>query len=214
MLIPLYRGPAGITKMNEELQAILNPNPDGKRKEIQYGDVLYRVGDKVLQLVNQPESNVFNGDMGTIVSIIYAKETIEKQDTLVIEFDQTEVTYLRGDLNQITHAYCCSVHKAQGSEFPIVILPMLKSYYRMLRRDILYTAMTRSRQFLIMCGEESAFEQATVRQSDISRHTSLLQRLTRTTAEPEPVSATADYILTPENVHTIDPMIGMTEVEN
>ncbi|WP_408868821.1 ATP-dependent RecD-like DNA helicase [Brochothrix campestris] len=214
VLIPLYRGPAGITKMNEELQAILNPNPDGKRKEIQYGDVLYRVGDKVLQLVNQPESNVFNGDMGTIVSIIYAKETIEKQDTLVIEFDQTEVTYLRGDLNQITHAYCCSVHKAQGSEFPIVILPMLKSYYRMLRRDILYTAMTRSRQFLIMCGEESAFEQATVRQSDISRHTSLLQRLTRTTAEPEPVSATADYILTPENVHTIDPMIGMTEVEN
>lgn len=211
VLIPMYRGPAGINKMNEELQEILNPNPEGKRKEITYGDVIYRVGDKVLQLVNQPESNVFNGDMGTIVSIIYAKETVEKQDTLVIEFDQTEVTYLRGDLNQITHAYCCSVHKAQGSEFPIVILPLLKSYYRMLRRDILYTAMTRSRQFLIMCGEEDAFAQATVRQSDVARQTSLFERLTRTTAELEPVNEAGEYILTPENIHSIDPMIGMVE---
>lgn len=134
---------------------------------------MYRVGDKVLQLVNQPESQVFNGDIGEIVSVFYAKENVEKQDMIVISFDGIEVTYIKPDLNQITHAYCCSIHKSQGSEFPIVIMPIVKSYYRMLRRNLIYTAITRSKKFLIICGEESAFQSGVNRLDDSMRQTTL-----------------------------------------
>ena len=82
----------------------------------------------MLQLVNQPESNVFNGDMGEVISIIKAKETIDKKELLVVSYDGIEVTYERNDLNQITLAYCCSIHKSQGSEFPIVIMPVVRSH--------------------------------------------------------------------------------------
>ncbi|MEI2356121.1 SF1B family DNA helicase RecD2 [Mesobacillus zeae] len=177
VLAPMYRGPAGIDRLNLLLQEIFNPNPDGSRKEMAFGDVKYRVGDKVLQLVNQPEANVFNGDMGEVVAIFYAKENTEKQDQIIVSYEGNEVTYLRQDLSQITHAYCCSVHKSQGSEFPIVILPVVKSYYRMLRRNLLYTAITRSKQFLILCGEEDAFRLGINRADDLKRNTTLVQKL-------------------------------------
>lgn len=124
VLAPMYRGPAGIDALNKMIQEMVNPNPDGKRKELVFGDITYRIGDKVLQLVNQPESNVFNGDMGEVVAIMKAKETVEKQDLLVVSFDGIEVNYQRSDLNQLTLAYCCSIHKSQGSEFPTVIMPV------------------------------------------------------------------------------------------
>ncbi|MBM7701417.1 ATP-dependent RecD-like DNA helicase [Metabacillus iocasae] len=176
VLAPMYRGPAGIDRLNVELQELFNPKQE-KRREIKHGDVVYRPGDKVLQLVNQPESNVFNGDMGEIVSLFYAKENTEKQDMLVISFDGNEVTYTKQDFNQITHAYCCSIHKSQGSEFPIVVLPIVKSYYRMLRRNLIYTAVTRSKQFLILCGEEEAFQLSVKRNDDGIRQTNLLKLL-------------------------------------
>ena len=100
VLAPMYKGPAGIDALNKQIQELVNPN-DGTRKELVFGDTIYRIGDKVLQLVNQPESNVFNGDMGEVISIIRAKETIEKQDLLIVSYDGIEVTYQRGDLNQI-----------------------------------------------------------------------------------------------------------------
>ncbi|MBY0096270.1 SF1B family DNA helicase RecD2 [Mesobacillus maritimus] len=180
VLAPMYRGPAGIDRLNLLMQEIFNPNPDGSRKEIAYGDVKYRVGDKVLQLVNQPEANVFNGDMGEIVAIFYAKENTEKQDQIIVSYEGNEVTYAKQDLSQITHAYCCSVHKSQGSEFPIVILPVVKSYYRMLRRNLLYTAITRSQQFLILCGEEDAFRLGIDRADDTKRNTTLALKLSET----------------------------------
>jgi exodeoxyribonuclease V alpha subunit len=173
----MYRGPAGIDRLNVLLQEIFNPNPDGSRKELAFGDVKYRIGDKVLQLVNQPESNVFNGDIGEIVSLFYAKENVEKQDMVVISFDGIEVTYTRQDLNQITHAYCTSVHKSQGSEFPIVIMPVARTYYRMLRRNLIYTAITRSKQFLILCGEEEALRMGVERADELSRQTTLADKL-------------------------------------
>ncbi|WP_210609509.1 SF1B family DNA helicase RecD2 [Priestia flexa] len=172
VLAPMYKGPAGIDKMNEVLQELFNP-ASHQRRELKHGDVTYRVGDKVLQLVNQPDSNVFNGDMGEIVSVFFAKENTEKQDMLVISFEGNEVTYTKQDFNQITHAYCCSIHKSQGSEFPIVVLPIVKSYYRMLRRNLLYTAVTRSKQFLILCGEEEAFQIGVNRNEDSVRQTNL-----------------------------------------
>lgn len=177
VLAPMYRGPAGIDRLNELLQELFNPNPDGTRKELAFGDVKYRIGDKVLQLVNQPEANVFNGDMGEVVAIFYAKENTEKQDQLIVSFDGIEVTYNRPDLSQITHAFCCSVHKSQGSEFPIVVLPVVKSYYRMLRRNLIYTAITRSKQFLILVGEEDALRMGIERGEDTARNTTLVERL-------------------------------------
>ncbi|MBB5324838.1 exodeoxyribonuclease V alpha subunit [Anoxybacillus tepidamans] len=176
VLAPMYRGPAGIDRLNEALQELFNPKAD-KKRELAVGDTVYRVGDKVLQLVNQPEQNVFNGDIGEVVAIFYAKENTEEQDLVVVSFDGNEVTYTRQDLTQITHAYCCSVHKSQGSEFPIVILPVVKSYYRMLRRNLLYTAVTRSKKFLVLCGEEEAFQMGVARYDDSVRQTTLAEKL-------------------------------------
>jgi exodeoxyribonuclease V alpha subunit len=225
VLAPMYRGPAGIDSLNLLMQEILNPNHDGTRKELAFGDVKYRVGDKVLQLVNQPEANVFNGDMGEIVAVFYAKENTEKQDQIVVSFEGNEVTYNRQELSQITHAYCCSVHKAQGSEFPIVILPVVKSYYRMLRRNLLYTAITRSRQFLILCGEEDAFRLGIDRAEDTKRNTTLVAKLAEAlpkageeckerpeTAAVREHGKASEELSYMEELFQADPMIGMENV--
>ena len=97
VLAPMYRGPAGIDGLNKMIQEMVNP-PGPKRKEVVFGEAIYRIGDKVLQLVNQPESNVFNGDMGEVIAIIKAKETIDKKELLVVSYDGIEVTYERNDL--------------------------------------------------------------------------------------------------------------------
>ncbi len=216
VLAPMYKGPAGIDRLNTVLQEALNGNPDGSRKEIAYGETKYRVGDKVLQLVNQPDKHVFNGDMGEVVSVFYAKENTEKQDMVVVSFEGTEVTYTRQDLGQITLAYCCSIHKSQGSEFPIVILPVVKSYYRMLRRNLIYTAITRSKQFLILCGEEDALRTG-VRQADEQmRQTTLMEKLSGFTsiesAESVGIEEEQEEIPYEEFLMNVDPMIGMDGV--
>lgn len=222
VLAPMYKGPVGIDKLNEILQEILNPNHDGTRKELAFGDVKYRIGDKVLQLVNQPENHVFNGDMGEIVSIFFAKENTEKQDMVIVSFDGAEITYTRQDLNQITHAYCCSVHKSQGSEFPIVILPVVKSYYRMLRRNLLYTAITRSKQFLILCGEEEALKMGVERADEQARLTSLSEKFKESIVEakikPELKEddhddhVLDDALTYAEILMKADPLIGMENI--
>lgn len=175
VLAPMYRGPAGINALNKMMQEIFNPN-DGNKREVVFNEVAYRVGDKVLQLVNDPEANVFNGDMGVIVGITYAKESEDKTDELTIAFDATEVVYKRNEWNKITLSYCCSIHKSQGSEFKMVILPMVSQYQRMLQRNLLYTAVTRSKDLLILLGEPRAYEQAIHRESAV-RKTTLQQRI-------------------------------------
>lgn len=215
VLAPMYKGAAGIDRLNQMLQEILNGNPNGSRKELVFGDTKYRVGDKVLQLVNQPESHVFNGDMGEVVAIFYAKENTEKQDMVVVSFDGVEVTYTRQDLNQITLAYCCSIHKSQGSEFPIVILPIVKSYYRMLRRNLIYTAITRSKQFLILCGEEEALRMGVERADEQLRQTTLaekLRELLEHKTKPIVFEDSDDHLTYEEMMMSIDPMIGMEDV--
>ena len=176
VLVPMYRGPAGIDAMNERIQASINPPAPG-RKEITYGQTVYRVGDKGLQLVNQPEANVFNGDMGEIVAIFEPNENTEKKHLVVVDFDGIEVTYERQDLNQITLAYCCSIHKAQGSEFSMVIMPVVRSYYHMLRKNLLYTGITRASDYLILCGDPEKFTEGMYRTDDMKRKTSLIPRL-------------------------------------
>lgn len=213
VLAPMYKGPAGIDALNKKIQQMVNPNDDSKRKELVFGDVTYRIGDKVLQLVNQPESNVFNGDMGEVVAILKAKETVEKQDLLVVSFEGIEVTYERSDLNQLTLAYCCSIHKSQGSEFQTVIMPVVRGYSKMLRRNLLYTGITRSRDFLILLGDPAVFRFGVERTDDATRMTTLKDRLADLAAsegdDEEIPETTGAASLTAENIHAIHPLIGM-----
>ncbi|MCM3762305.1 ATP-dependent RecD-like DNA helicase [Alkalihalobacillus oceani] len=176
VLAPMYKGPAGILALNVMLQELFNPATE-QRRELRFGEVVYRTGDIVLQLVNNPDENVYNGDRGEIVAVFYAKENAERQDQLVISFDGTEVVYPKKDLNQITHAYCCSIHKSQGSEFPIVVMPVVRSYSRMLRRNLLYTGITRAKQFLLLCGELRTMYAAITEKDELLRHSMLKEKL-------------------------------------
>ena len=234
ILAPMYKGPAGINILNERLQEIFNPN-DGTRKEVKHIDTVYRIGDKVLQLQNDPENNVFNGDIGEIIGITNAKNSELKTDELTVDFDGVEVTYLRSNWNKITLAYCCSIHKAQGSEYDIVILPMLTSYGRMLKKDILYTAVTRASKSLSLIGEPEAFVRS-IESTQNLRNTALKERLqsnkhkfesldevsTSISEDTDPkdtdtsaVEKMMSYRLTPEMVEEfeVDPMIGMENVK-
>ncbi|WP_040286682.1 SF1B family DNA helicase RecD2 [Sporosarcina koreensis] len=238
VLAPMYKGPAGIDALNRVIQEMVNP-PAAGRKEVTFGDVTYRIGDRVLQLVNQPESNVFNGDMGEVTAILKAKETVEKKDLMVVSFDGIEVSYERPDLNQLTLAYCCSIHKSQGSEFPTVIMPVVRSHRKMLRRNLLYTGITRAKNFLILCGSPQEFAEGIARVDERERQTTLKERLNGETppAQPaeEPQKAGLDMDrapeqaqpagdetestpevlpeeLTAETVLHVDPMIGMQGV--
>lgn len=238
VLAPMYKGPAGINVLNERLQEVFNPNPDGSRTEVKHIDTTYRIGDKVLQLQNDPENNVFNGDLGFITSITKAKYTELKTDIITVDFEGNEVDYLRSNWNKITLAYCCSIHKAQGSEYDIVILPLLSSYGRMLKKDILYTAITRASASLSLVGEPQAFIRSVESQQNL-RNTGLKERLQSekhkfTVGQPlnssntEKTSTvdtevekkietpkTGSFVLTPEMVEAfaIDPMIGMENIK-
>lgn len=197
VLAPMYRGTAGIDHLNNVLQNVWQVNPEGKSVTIK--DHTYRIGDKVLQLVNNPEQNVFNGDLGIIVGMQAPKnQTVPTK--IIIDFDETEVTYEKNEWVQFTLAYCTSIHKAQGSEFPMVILPIVHQYSRMLQRNLLYTAVTRASDFLIMLGEKQAFEQC-VRSLSANRKTSLVARLVAaigiSSETPSAVSPVAEVGMTP-----------------
>ncbi|WP_174834661.1 SF1B family DNA helicase RecD2 [Staphylococcus aureus] len=157
VLAPMYKGNAGIKRLNQVLQDILNPKKKDTR-EIEFGDVVFRKGDKVLQLVNRPNDNIFNGDIGVIVGIFWAKENALNKDVLVVDFEGNEITFTKQDIMELTHAYCTSIHKSQGSEFPIVIMPIVKQYFRMLQRPILYTGLTRAKTSLVLLGDPEAFD--------------------------------------------------------
>ena len=152
ILAPMYKGVAGINTLNGLLQELFNPLDE--RQEFNYQDIHFREDDKVLHLVNDAENNVFNGDLGRIVELIPAKHTESKQDEIVMDFDGQEVSYPRAEWYKITLAYAMSIHKSQGSEFSTVVVPMVSSYSRMLERNLLYTAITRAKQSLILIGEQ------------------------------------------------------------
>lgn len=166
VLAPMYKGPAGINNLNQLLQQLLNP-PMSQKREIDHFDKKFRVGDKVLQLVNNTEEGVYNGDIGKIEMIHLGSETESKVDELVVSFDdESELVYKRNELDQLTLAYCCSIHKSQGSEYPLVILPLVDTYSRMLRKDILYTAITRAQSSLVMVGNPASFDISVSREQE------------------------------------------------
>ncbi|CQR46933.1 ATP-dependent RecD-like DNA helicase [Paraliobacillus sp. PM-2] len=176
VVAPMYRTQAGIHRLNEEIQQLVNPKTKGRR-ELKTRDVVFRTGDKVIQLVNQPEDGVFNGDIGEITAIKQEDESEEQEEQVIISFDEKEIAYNRQDLLNIMHAYCISIHKSQGSEFPIVIFPIISSYRRMLKKNLLYTAITRAKQSLLLCGDKGSFIKGVQKVDENSRYTTLTEKL-------------------------------------
>lgn len=145
IMAPMYAGINGIDNLNKALQNIFNPSSTDK-KEVKYGDIVYRVNDKVLQLVNDPDNNIFNGDIGIISSIKSGIQTKSGKVEVVIDFDGNLVNYQVKDLGNIKHGFIISIHKSQGSEFDLVVIPVTHSYNRMLYRKLIYTGITRAKK--------------------------------------------------------------------
>lgn len=175
-LAPMYAGVNGIDNINKKLQEVFNKN-DPSKKEIKYGDVIFREGDKILQLTNMPDYNVFNGDTGIIEKIIYSFESESKKNEIYINFDGNTVKYLPNDFAKIKHGYIISIHKSQGSEFGLVIIILCKSYYKMLYRKLVYTAITRAKNKLILLGEVDSFNYSVQNNLEIKRKTTLKERI-------------------------------------
>jgi len=150
LLTPMHRGLLGTIQLNRELQALLNPSGYA----LERGGTVLRVGDKVMQLRNNYDKGVFNGDLGRIL-------TIDPEDGKIqVDFDERRVTYESDESDEITLAYATSIHKSQGSEYPVVILPLHTSHYMMLYRSILYTAVTRGKRLVIVVGSRKALAMA------------------------------------------------------
>ena len=186
ILAPMYKGENGIDNLNILLQDIFNPRDEDK-KEAKVGDVIYRECDKVLQLVNDPDNNIFNGDIGYITRI----ETVmtpRKKEVFTIDFDGNEVLYSREDLVNIKHAYAITIHKSQGSEFSHVIMPISKSYYRMLYNKLIYTGVSRAKKSLIIIGEEESFLMAINNDYSNNRKTNLKDKIVNNIIDNEQTS--------------------------
>lgn len=174
VLSPMYQGVAGIDSLNEALQEIVNPRADFK-KEVKIYNHIFREGDKVLQLKNRPEDNVFNGDLGIIIEIQKRDGIYYQQDKVIVDFEGDVVEYTSQDFNQLTLAYCMSIHKAQGSEFKIVVIPFSTSHSRMFKKNLIYTGMTRAKQSLFLIGDYPTFLQG-VKNTEELRQTTLQER--------------------------------------
>lgn len=242
ILAPMYRGQAGIDRLNELAQQAYNPPANGKQ-EVDFRGLTFRVGDKVLQLVNVPEKNIFNGDIGKITAIESGRTVGKKNESITVDFDGNEVSYSRMEWNQLRLAYCISIHKAQGSQFKMVLLPIVQQFSRMLQRNLLYTAITRAAEKLVLIGEPYAVV-TSIKNEAVNRKTSLVDcldkvwskhgelkskldhqtdSLTKELSSPQPVQKENEqlinndaqqYILTADliNSETIDPLIGMENI--
>jgi len=176
VLAPMYSGQAGIDTLNHAVQKMVNPQSDTK-SELQVGSVTYRVGDKILQLKNQPTDDVYNGDIGLCIEVILAKYDHNKQNRIVVDFDGRIVEYTSESFMNITLAYCISIHKSQGSEYPIVLLATLSEHKHMLQRRLVYTAVTRAAKSLILIGQPEAFQYAVDHYDEYPRNTCLVDYL-------------------------------------
>ncbi|MGC9521740.1 MAG: SF1B family DNA helicase RecD2 [Anaerolineae bacterium] len=170
VLTPMHRGECGVTALNRRLQKRLNPPVEAK-PEVQHGSRTFREGDRVMQIRNDYERQVFNGDMGTITDIDLEAHLV------TIDFDDLEARYELSELDNLVHAYAISIHKSQGSEFPAVVVPILTQHYVMLQRNLLYTAVTRGRELVVLVGDHRAIAIAVRNDRIAHRNTRLQERL-------------------------------------
>lgn len=174
VLTPMQRGALGVAQINVELQALLNPAlpaADGTARELVRGSRVFREGDKVMQVINNYDLDVFNGDIGRIARI-------DPEERLaLVRFDDREVTYQLADLDELVLAYACSIHKSQGSEYPAVVVPLHTQHYVMLRRNLLYTAVTRGKKLVVLVGSRKAVSLAIKTERVEARYSRLAERL-------------------------------------
>jgi exodeoxyribonuclease V alpha subunit len=169
VIAPMYRGPVGVNALNDALQTALNGNT--RQAEKRLGGRLFRAGDKVMQIRNNYEKDVFNGDIGLISGIDYEDNQLEVVlDGRFIYYDFTEA-------DELTLAYCISTHRSQGGEYPIVVIPLLTQHYMMLQRNLLYTAITRARKTVVLVGTSRAIHIAVNNNKVSERYSGLLPRL-------------------------------------
>ena len=209
ILAPIYKGTSGINEINTAIQSRFNDNEE----QIEYGELIYKVNDRVMQLVNRPEDNIFNGDIGYIEQIYKEGNKVK----IVIDYDGNYVTYEKTELNQITLSYACSIHKAQGSEFENVIIPFIDNYNFMLNKNLTYTAITRAKKKLILCGDSKVFYKSIEPTNVVTRQTALEWFFTTDReAEIQDIELEEEikeYILDFHNINSIDPMIGMDNIK-
>lgn len=177
VLSPMHRGEVGVGALNQSLQDALNPSREGM-KEWRHGSRIFRVGDKVLQTRNNYDKLVFNGDLGRVVSV-----DIEDQ-TIAIDFDGTRIDYEFGELDELVHAFAMSVHKSQGSEYRAVVIPLLTQHYMMLQRNLLYTAVTRAKELVVLVGTLKAIALAVKNNKIVQRNSRLAKRLQESAPSP------------------------------
>jgi len=175
VLAPMHKGTAGVGNLNLQLQAALNPHAKGFRSP--GGE--FRPGDKVIQLRNDYDRDLFNGDIGTITAVD------AEVGTLTAEFDRKEQTFDRGALGNLALAYAISIHKSQGSEYPVVIVPLLKAHFMMLQRNLIYTAITRGKKKVFLVGEPAAYAMAVRNAESKLRTTHLRERIAAQQASGE-----------------------------
>jgi exodeoxyribonuclease V alpha subunit len=169
VLSPMHNGSAGAINLNQVLQNALNPSK-GKRDTLEYYGRAFRIGDRVMQIKNNYEKDIFNGDIGFIHRVD------EEKGEIAIMFDRL-IPYKINELDEIQHAYAVTIHKSQGSEYPIVIMPILTQHYMMLRRNLLYTGITRARKLVVIVGSKRAMNIA-IRRDDVGkRNTNLEARI-------------------------------------
>lgn len=174
VLTPMNRGPLGTENLNAVLRDLLNPTG----VEVTRGGQTLRLGDKVMQVRNNYDLEVFNGDIGRIAAI-------DEVDQLVtVALDGREVIYDHGSLDELVLAYACSIHKSQGSEYPCVVIPLHSTHYVMLQRNLLYTALTRAKRLAVLVGEEKALRIAVGNRRVRARFTRLAERLAGPAGEP------------------------------
>ncbi len=170
VLSPMSRGLVGTRNLNKVLQQLINP-PSPEKVEITRGEMVFRMGDRIIQLTNDYQREVFNGDVGFI-----SKIDTEEQE-VIVQYNERDVTYDYADLNEIALAWSVTIHKSQGSEYPVVILPLYTQHYMMLSRNLLYTGLTRAKKLAIIVGSKKAISMAVRSVNQKERYTQLQQRL-------------------------------------
>ena len=166
----MTRGVVGTRNLNKVLQQLINP-PGEDQEELARGDSILRIGDRVMQLKNDYTREVFNGDLGIVINIDHTEKEV------TINFDEREVVYDFADLNEITLAWATSIHKSQGSEYPVVILPLYTQHYVMLSRNLFYTGLTRAKKLALIVGSQKAIAIAVKQVKQQQRYTKLKERL-------------------------------------
>ncbi len=167
VLTPMQRGTVGAANLNLALQEAINPHGEGLRRS----GFVFRVGDKVMQLKNNYDKEVFNGDIGRIVHVDLTERT------LIVSFDDRQVEYDASELDELVHAYATTIHKAQGSEYPIVVMPILMNHFVMLQRNLIYTGITRAKKILVIVGTKKALAYGVNHVTVTKRNTMLRERL-------------------------------------